>query len=288
MGNVTGSAHVFRKAGGNDAVTIDSSGNLMVGNTDSTPYDRTSGNAIALGDGLISSAQEGGNAAIFNRMTSDGSIVGFRKDGSPVGSIGANGGMLTVGGGDCGLYFEAGTTNVLFPYNPSTSSTSDNDITIGWSSNRFKDLYLSGGAYLGGTGSANKLDDYEEGTWTPQAGNWTGTYSTQIGNYTKIGNTLHLWFQIIANGGTGSFGNTWLTVQNLPFSTDVPGSVINGWWNVLNAGTTSVPHNGYFDNTFPNYAKDSGSTDGIGNYETSYVSTSNNWQMRGCLIVRTT
>jgi hypothetical protein len=140
----------------------------------------------------------------------------------------------------------------------------------------------------GGTGSANHLDDYEEGTWTPQAGNWTGTYSTQIGNYTKIGNTLHLWFQIIANGGTGSFGNTWLTVQNLPFSTDVPGSVINGWWNVLNAGTTSVPHNGYFDNTFPNYAKDSGSTDGIGNYETSYVSTSNNWQMRGCLIVRTT
>ena len=33
---------------------------------------------------------------------------------------------------------------------------------------RFKDLYLSGGVYLGGTGSANQLDDYEEGTWTPQ------------------------------------------------------------------------------------------------------------------------
>jgi len=34
MGNVTGSAHVFRKAGGNDAVTIDSSGNVGIG-TDS-------------------------------------------------------------------------------------------------------------------------------------------------------------------------------------------------------------------------------------------------------------
>jgi hypothetical protein len=31
MGNVTGSAHVFRKAGGSDAVTIDSSGNVGIG-----------------------------------------------------------------------------------------------------------------------------------------------------------------------------------------------------------------------------------------------------------------
>ena len=27
------------------------------------------------------------------------------------------------------------------------------------------DITLSGGVYLGGTGSANYLDDYEEGTW---------------------------------------------------------------------------------------------------------------------------
>ncbi len=33
MGNVTGSSHVFRKAGGTDAVTIDSSGNVGIGRT---------------------------------------------------------------------------------------------------------------------------------------------------------------------------------------------------------------------------------------------------------------
>jgi hypothetical protein len=43
----------------------------------------------------------------------------------------------------------------------------DNDVSLGVSTHRFKDLYLSGGVYLGGTGAANYLDDYEEGTWTP-------------------------------------------------------------------------------------------------------------------------
>jgi hypothetical protein len=31
----------------------------------------------------------------------------------------------------------------------------DNAISLGNSGNRFKDLYLSGGVYLGGTGAAN-------------------------------------------------------------------------------------------------------------------------------------
>ena len=39
----------------------------------------------------------------------------------------------------------------------------DATVDLGVSAHRFKDLYLSGGVYLGGTGSANYLDDYEEG-----------------------------------------------------------------------------------------------------------------------------
>jgi hypothetical protein len=41
------------------------------------------------------------------------------------------------------------------------------DPRTGGVASRFKDLYLSGGVYLGGTGGENLLDDYEEGTWTP-------------------------------------------------------------------------------------------------------------------------
>jgi hypothetical protein len=53
------------------------------------------------------------------------------------------------------------------------------------------DLTLSGGVYLGGTGAANKLDDYEEGTWTVQERNGQATITTNRSNYTKIGRFVY-------------------------------------------------------------------------------------------------
>jgi hypothetical protein len=73
----------------------------------------------------------------------------------------------------------------------------DGTIDLGGPSNRFKDLYLSGGVYLGGTGSANLLDDYEEGTWTATVG-CTGnatTTTTVTGFYTKIGRQVTVSFR---------------------------------------------------------------------------------------------
>ena len=58
--------------------------------------------------------------------------------------------------------------------------------------------------------NANTLDDYEEGTWTPQlqgaSSGGTTTYTTQDGNYTKIGNLVFcdLFLEITAATGTGS------------------------------------------------------------------------------------
>jgi hypothetical protein len=68
--------------------------------------------------------------------------------------------------------------------------------------------------------NANTLDDYEEGTWTPiiigtsTAG--TGTYTTQVGRYTKIGNIViaNAFFVWSAHTGTG---NMW--ISGLPFTT---------------------------------------------------------------------
>tara|TARA_B100000902_G_scaffold367314_1_gene389828 strand:- start:3516 stop:5555 length:2040 start_codon:yes stop_codon:yes gene_type:complete len=72
------------------------------------------------------------------------------------------------------------------------------------------------GIFLGGTSSANKLDDYEEGTWTP-----TIVYGTSLVNvnsrYTVIGNICHfnlyIYNQSIPN-------NNNIYAISVPFSPD--------------------------------------------------------------------
>ena len=69
---------------------------------------------------------------------------------------------------------------------------------------------VTGGVAIGGTGTANTLDDYEEGTWTPAlASNTTSCSmgSVYTSHYTKIGNVVKLYtsFDIdsSANPATG-------------------------------------------------------------------------------------
>ena len=80
------------------------------------------------------------------------------------------------------------------------------------------DITLSGGAYIGGTGSANYLDDYEEGTWTPalSSGN-SSTYDNAFGNYTKIGRFVACHFTLEI-GDTFAGGTTQYLIGGLPFA----------------------------------------------------------------------
>ena len=74
---------------------------------------------------------------------------------------------MRIGSGDTGIFFNSGD-DALIPVGTGGSllSSRDNAIDLGRTNARFKDAYIGGGVYLGGTGSANKLDDYEEGTFT--------------------------------------------------------------------------------------------------------------------------
>jgi hypothetical protein len=96
----------------------------------------------------------------------------------------------------------------------------DNAIDLGYSASRFKDLYLSGGVYLGGTGAANLLDDYEEGTWTPtltgQSTTGSPTYTVREGWYVKIGNMVTVSCAIDLSALGGVAGD--LRIKNLPFN----------------------------------------------------------------------
>jgi len=82
-------------------------------------------------------------------------------------------------------------------------------------------IVATGGVYLGGTGAANKLDDYEEGTWTPvvrgQSTAGSYSYNENQGHYTKVGNLVTAWFNI-TNITTVTAGSGTLRISDLPFS----------------------------------------------------------------------
>ena len=161
------------------------------------------------------------NTAVLNRLSTDGTIVDLQKDGTSVGSIGSRAGVVSTiilnpaSGNGAGL---SGGTKTIVPADE--AGIIDNDISLGISSHRFKDLYLSGGVYLGGTAAANKLDDYEEGTWTPTIGGTTTNpsvgYAVQAGVYTKIGNLVHIAVRLNFNSYSGGSGRVHIT--GLPFT----------------------------------------------------------------------
>ena len=83
------------------------------------------------------------------------------------------------------------------------------------------DIAVSGGVYLGGTGSANHLDDYEEGTWTPtligHTSNPTVTYhASTAGGYTKVGNLVNVWGRVKLSSLSGGSGYGF--IGGLPFT----------------------------------------------------------------------
>ena len=175
------------------------------------------GDALPKSGGTMSGALTVDAAAAtvltVDRATSFGNIIDVQKDGASVGAVGSPyGGELYIqgtGANSSGLLFTSG--NSIQPRK--NSAADDGNIDIGASGNKFKNLYLGGGIYLGGTGSANYLEDYEEGTWTPtiNAGALDGN---QVGTYTKVGRqvTLQFYINVTTLGSSGSG----VLVQNLP------------------------------------------------------------------------
>ena len=205
---------------GNAEVVIDSSGHLLVG-TSQTDVGYTDSGAGASIDqsGVIQSARSSVNANLYlNKLDNDGEIINLRKDGITVGSVNTEGGDLAIGNDDVGLQFINGGKSIR-GFNMTTNARADAAVDLGMSSTRFKNLYLSSGVYLGGTGAANKLDDYEEGTWT-SLNEVTGGNCTNIAHsdsyYTKVGRLVTLSFKV-AGAITSASAETNFKF-NLPFA----------------------------------------------------------------------
>jgi hypothetical protein len=108
---------------------------------------------------------------------------------------------------------------------------------------------LGGGGltFNGDTATANALDDYEEGTFSPTLGasssNPTIAYSQRQGRYVKVGNIVHFAVHILCGSFSGGSGP--LQIQNLPFTME---NVSNMFYAVTvglsNNFTTTAPQGG--------------------------------------------
>ena len=86
---------------------------------------------------------------------------------------------------------------------------------------------------LGGTAAANKLEDYEEGTWANSlTGSTTNPTYSQASKYTKVGSLVTLHTEVIFI--TAGSGNYYFPAAALPFVRD--GNYITGTVSVLNDG----------------------------------------------------
>ena len=89
--------------------------------------------------------------------------------------------------------------------------------------------------------NANTLDDYKEGTFTPDLYNagYSSTWTTKTGKYTKIGNLVYITM-LFDSGVSGTVGGA-LTVSGLPYAYSGAGNIptIIGF-----TGNASVP--GYY------------------------------------------
>ena len=89
---------------------------------------------------------------------------------------------------------------------------------------------FNAGVSLGGNDAAHTLDDYEEGTWTPQlrgGGTNVGTTVLQA-FYTKIGNVVHCEFNIHRNDSASNGNNMQLAGLPFPHRT-IPSTVGQAW-----------------------------------------------------------
>jgi len=209
----TDTAHPVRFMTNNtERMRIDSSGNLLVGTASTNPTGLNV-EGITLEGQRIHVSRDGNPSLFLNRKTSDGDIAEFRKDGTTVGSISSRGGVATnlilrtATGQGAGI---GGANSGVLPCDE--DGLQDDEINLGASGTRWKDLYLSGGVYLGGTGSANKLDDYESGDidistmYFENSGSAVTNTAYDTLRYVKIGSQVTITGNIYFDSVTSQVG----------------------------------------------------------------------------------
>ena len=120
------------------------------------------------------------------------------------------------------------------------------NLTVSGTSTNTGLITASAGVAIGGTGSANTLDDYEEGSFTPTFsftnGNGNHTTSGAIGRYVKVGGLVNIQGYIkLATKGTA---NGVIRISNIPFINIADAYVAGSLW--MNGIQSGQPMDGDF------------------------------------------
>ena len=145
LGQSSDSLYFYSVASGSERMRIDTSGNLLVA--------KTSTNSATAGVQMESTGttvigRDGAQCLILNRLTSDGDIVQFRRDGTTRGALSIwtkdSVPRLVIGSGNTGLLLND-SINSIHPVNAINGANRDNTVDVGSSTNRFDDVYATNG-----------------------------------------------------------------------------------------------------------------------------------------------
>lgn len=148
-----GSNNITFDVNASERARIDSSGNLLVANTSASSSD--TGHIFAP-TGVAFHVRDGGIPLVVDRQTNDGDLQLFRKDGTIKGSIGTSTNTeITFAGLDAGIGI---IDHAVVPTQGDGLLYRNNDeVDLGRSDTKWKDLYLSGGILADGISTVSTI-----------------------------------------------------------------------------------------------------------------------------------
>ena len=215
------------------AMTLDASGNLMVGTTSTSS--RLQVFATSAAEQLLNQSTASSYARFRILNDASNGLEFIQRGSTAAGGLGltASAEVLSRGAAPLAIFTDAaqplvfGTTATERARIPAAGGFQfKTTISVGDATPSSSGAGITFPATQSASSDANTLDDYEEGTWTPSIGG-TATYTSQTGTYTKIGNVVTIrGILSILLKGTGSATE----ITGLPFagnSNRYAGSVSN-------------------------------------------------------------
>jgi hypothetical protein len=142
---VFGTATYNAVGGAVERMRIDSGGNVLVGTTNEQPASTSGVEGFSVyAGGQVQASKSGATVARFNRNTSYGDIVQFRKDGTTEGGISAQGSGMVFYSSSVYTGIGGSATNPYYwLYSGAIYPTVDNSRDLGTVGNRFDDVYAT-------------------------------------------------------------------------------------------------------------------------------------------------